>query len=95
MRTRRKLWQVLVMHPARQAFLTDWATRLRDAIDKQDVTAADLARMLTAAGYPVSRAAVGYWLSAKNAPRPNMQAAVAHVLRLDGNELFPVPVVAA
>lgn len=77
------------------AIRLDWANRLRDAMQAAGLNGPALAAKLTAAGYPVSRASVGYWQRGVTSPRAHHQAAIAAILCVEPRDLFPLPEVAA
>ena len=93
--------QGAVMSPRQRKFLDPrssdfgvrFAIRLRDLLDKQQLTPAKFVDKLQSAGIDVTLQAVQKWLSAERIPRPQDMETIARLVGLkDYRFLLPPPI---
>lgn len=77
----RKEWSELLAEALRQAI---------NPAGRVGVNRKQLQQMLANVGIDVSVRATGQWLSGETAPRPSVQAAIAHVLHVPSRALWPL-----
>lgn len=67
-----------------------WAESLAEHLACRGVSRKGLQLALAEVGIDVSVRAVGQWLTGESSPRPHVQAAIAHVLRVPPRSLWPL-----
>ena len=69
----------------------EWASSLAEHMHLHDaMTRKQLRQELERYGVSVSEQAIGCWLRAETAPRPEHQAALASIFRVPVRRLFPI-----
>lgn len=69
----------------------EWADSLREHMSlHDDMSRKELRHALARYGVNVTEQAIGCWLRAETAPRPEHQAALASIFRVPVRRLFPI-----
>lgn len=68
----------------------EWGQLLDEHLTTLVVTRKDLRKRLSDIGIEVSDQAIGQWIRGETSPRPSVQAAIAHVLRVPPRSLWPL-----
>lgn len=68
----------------------EWGELLAAHMETLGVSRKELQQRLAAVGVDVTHQAISQWLRGESSPRPHVQAAIAHVLRVPPRSLWPL-----
>ncbi len=68
----------------------EWGVNLSETMAELHVTPKDLQHRLALVGIQVTHQGISMWTTGQRAPRPSVQAAIAHVLSVPSRTLFPL-----